>query len=347
MRSRLSSLLTLVIGLSAGVCSAPAVQDPWFHAAQGLAAAEGFPGYANLCDLESRVRDVNARQGQSKRGENAGQSRPTGSRTPAKPLPPTRIFDNLYFFGTSSVGAWLYGTEEGYLLIDSLNNDQEAEQYILGGMAELGLESSAIRYILVTHAHGDHYGGADLLAERLGIEIMMSAPDWLLARNMGTHPRFGPPPVSGLTVHDGQTVSFGRSKLDIHLTPGHTPGTISPVFEVQDGDARHSVMLWGGTGFNFGPNVAMFEAYADSAIKMREISRASRVDVFVSSHPRRDGSIAMMSELANRASGAPHPFVRGESGYALFTVLEQCALAQAARFQIESSQQQNESHLNK
>ncbi len=327
-----------VLPLSSAEASLSAQQ----HAALGLDAAKMAPGYANLCNLDARIRNVNLprtagvsggrraeQDADSKRGQSRARQR---KRVTSAPIPPTQVFDNLYFLGTASVGAWLYGTEEGYILIDGLNNDQEAERYIIRGMASLGLNPKAIKHIVVTHAHGDHYGGADYMAERLGVEIMMSAPDWKLASFLGNHPRFGPPPKSGITVTDGQVLTLGEGSMTLHITPGHTPGTLSPVFKVYDNGESHMAMLWGGTGFNFGPYRQIFLKYANSAAKMRRIARNAGVDVFLSGHPKRDGSDQLITQLQQRDVQQPHPFVKGEQGYALFTVLEQCALAQAARF---------------
>lgn len=341
-----AALAMLALSISSTAAKAQMPAEAERHAAAGLAAAVAFPGYANLCDLSKRMRNVNAVLTRSAKPDAAtgrkGEAGDTnGGRTPPlrlKPdlLPPMQVFDNLFFLGTPGVSAWLYGTEEGYILIDALNNDEDAEKYILGGMAALGLNPTAIKLILVTHAHGDHYGGADYLADALGIEIAMSAADWDLAAKMGDHPRFGPPPKPGLTVKEGETLKVGTSSLTIHVTPGHTPGTISPIFEVFDGGVRHAAMLWGGTGFNFGPDVKIFETYAASAREMRQTSRSAGVDVFLSNHPRRDESNKMMAQLRQRQTDAPHPFVKGEAGFTLFTVLEECALAQAARFKAVS-----------
>lgn len=300
----------------------------------GLDAADRWPGYASLCELEIRIRNVNVpRSGvnddrRSTRQRSGGPS----SRVERRPLPPLQVFDNLYFLGTRSVSAWLYGNDDGYILIDGLNTDEEAQRFILGGMETLGLDAADLKGVLVTHGHGDHYGGADYIAEQLDIDIMMTQADWTLAQSLGTHPRFGPPPESGVVVEDGQTIEFGDSALVVHVTPGHTPGTISPIFPVYDNGTRHVAMLWGGTGFNFGPNPEIFQQYADSASRMRAISKNAGVDVFLSNHSRRDGTVEMMKALAERKPGEPHPFVLGDKGYSLFTVLEQCALAQAERF---------------
>lgn len=322
---------TLIILLSSPLVLASSADE---HARRGLAAADHWPGYASLCDLEAAIRDVNApRPAFSRAAEAAAQRRGSSREVRDSMAPqPVQVFDNLYFLGTGSVSAWLYGDETGYILIDGLNSDDEAQRYIFEGMRKLGLTPAAIKGVLVTHGHGDHYGGADYVASQLGIDVMMSEADWRLVATQGEHPRFGPPPKQGAVVTDGQVIAAGTSRLSVYVTPGHTPGTLSPVLTVYDKGEPHVAMLWGGTGFNFGPHPAVFEDYASSAARMRDVARAAGVDVFLSNHPGRDGALAQMKALAARQDGTPHPFVSGEAGYSLFTVLEQCALAQAARF---------------
>lgn len=310
------------------------------HAALGIEAAAHFEGFASLCDLNARIRDVNAPRPESSGASgNHGSARRTGHdgssvrpETLLPPLPPMKVFDNLYFLGNHSVSAWLYGNENGYILIDALNTAEEAEKFILGGMQELGLSPRAIKYLLVTHAHGDHYGGATYLANNLGIDILMSEEDWTLADQTPPHPRFGSAPARGRTVVDGEILETESGSLRVLLTPGHTPGTISPLLSLMDGDQSHTALLWGGVGFNFGPNPEIFRQYAASAAKARSTAEEAGVDVFLSNHVRRDGSDVLMETLANRSEGEPHAFVTGDIGYKLFDVLEHCALAQAARF---------------
>lgn len=330
-----STLVGLACAFIAQSVSAEDLTPAQTLAAKGVTAAEGrFEGYSSLCDLDRRIRNVNVPRVKKQRpaGTPSDRSPRSAEGAQRKPIPPTQVFDNLWFLGTPQVTTWLYGTAEGYVLIDGLNTDEEAQEYVLDGMAQLGLDPSAIEMILVTHGHGDHYGGADYLADTLGVDIFMSQPDWDLVSTLGVHPRFGPPPASGKVVADGDVLHFGRSEMQVHITPGHTPGTVSPVFEVRDGDTRHMAMIWGGTGFNFGPDVGIFEQYADSASKMRTEVKEQEIAVFLSGHPGRDGTLPRLAALADRSAEASHPFVRGQSGLALFDVLENCALAQAARF---------------
>ena len=62
------------------------------------------------------------------------------------PLTSTKVFDNHYYIGTKSVVVWALQTSDGIILIDSIwdNND-----------AQLIIDD-----ILISHGHGDHYGGA-------------------------------------------------------------------------------------------------------------------------------------------------------------------------------------------
>lgn len=306
-------------------------------AARGLESAAFWPGLASLCDLNMELRDVNVpRMGDDEAGlppapRGAGGERPGGGINEAA-LGPMKVFDDLYFLGNSGVSAWLVGTEEhGYVLIDALNTDAEAERDIIGGMAALGLDPGKIRHFIVSHGHGDHYGGHRYLTQRLGLPVTMSAPDWALVAILGDHPRFGPAPVRGNTVQEGDIIRLGDTEVRILVTTAHTPGTISPIITVHDNGVPHRAMLWGGTGLNFGPNEARLRQYAASAARLREVAREAGVDIFLSNHPARDGSAQSMRALAARAPGQPNPFVRGADALRAFDLLEYCPLAQAER----------------
>jgi metallo-beta-lactamase class B len=49
---------------------------------------------------------------------------------------------------------------------------------IEGGMVQLGLDPRQIKYIVVTHGHGDHYGGAGYLVGKYHPHVIAGEADW-------------------------------------------------------------------------------------------------------------------------------------------------------------------------
>jgi hypothetical protein len=45
---------------------------------------------------------------------------------PQVEIPPTKIFDNFYYFGFNTVGGWALTTSAGIVLIDTLNSTDDA-----------------------------------------------------------------------------------------------------------------------------------------------------------------------------------------------------------------------------
>src|SRR5579863_9939540 len=80
--------------------------------------------------------------------------------SPADPLiEPTKIFDNVYAIGRSGTVVYAITTPDGIILIDS-GYANEVESVLLAGMSKLGLDAAKIKYVIVTHGHADHFGGA-------------------------------------------------------------------------------------------------------------------------------------------------------------------------------------------
>lgn len=309
----------LVLLLPAACAPFPGSEAPLVaHIAAPVDPVADFPGVRNLCDT-ARARTLPTQQ----------QLDATGSVA----APPTRVFDNLYFVGSQGVSSWAVSTSGGIILIDALNNEEEARTIIEPGLRALGLDPVEIRYVVVTHAHGDHYGGARHFAER-GARIVMSEIDWqeLAGPTLQfDHPSWGRPPRRDIAVRNGHRLTLGDTSIELRVTRTHTPGTISPIIPVRDGARRHRVMLWGGTALNFGPVLERLQSYAGEAERMRRIAVRRGVDVFVSTHPGSDASRRRIEALGVRAAGDPHPYVIGRARVdAVLAKIAECARANEA-----------------
>ncbi|SDO89934.1 MBL fold metallo-hydrolase [Selenomonas ruminantium] len=95
------------------------------------------------------------------------------------PIEPVQVFDNLFYIGTISVAQFIVRTSEGLIMIDSGWDEQDAD-YAAASMKKLGLSPADTRYILLTHGHSDHYGGAQFFKDKyapqakVGINIIDS-----------------------------------------------------------------------------------------------------------------------------------------------------------------------------
>ena len=259
----------------------------------------------------------------------------------AKPAPPPgQAFDNLYFVGADWVSAWAIKTSDGIILIDALNTQAEAAALIEGGMRKLGLDPAQIKYVVVTHGHGDHYGGAPYIAAKYRARVVMSDIDWTMTetRLEFATPIWGAPPKRDVSVKDGHRLTLGDTTLTLYVTPGHTMGTISPVFDVVAGGQKHRAMLWGGTSFNFGKDLPRLDSYIGSTQRMGKVAQAERIDVLLSNHSGVDSSQARLAALRQQPPGAAaaNPFVIGTAAVErAMNVMGECAQAQRDRFAMQ------------
>ena len=255
------------------------------------------------------------------------------------PLAPMQVMDELYFLGSRWTTAWAIKTAGGLIIVDAMDNADEAEHYIEGGLRKLGLDPAEIRYVVISHAHGDHYGGAQYLKQKFNPRLVMSEIDWNALEEtqrdplFGTkrNPLFGEPPKRDMAVADGDTIQLAGTALKFHVIPGHTLGTLATVFTVHDRGEPHRAVAWGGTAYNFGPLPDRLQLYSDTTIKYRAILKQENADIFLSNHVSFDDAVAKMAALKDRAPGQPNPFVVGRDAVQRFlTVLGECALATKA-----------------
>jgi len=323
--------LTLAVLLGAAL-SAQSVDTVESHVAAANALNAATPtALINLCQPAQAARAARpARRGGQPPAAQQPQPPPDRSRWAREPL---KVFDNLHYVGEQAYSAWAITTPAGNIIIDPIY-DYSVEEQVVGGLKKLGHDPAQIKYVVVSHAHRDHAGGAWYLQERFGARVLLTAADWeLLERNTQKWPK----PKRDIVVADRQQLTLGDSTLTFVHTFGHTPGTMSTILPVTDNGIRHVAALWGGTGFNFTitperPAAHWFDAYIASARRFREAAAKAGADVFLSNHPNWDGSNDKMARLAARKAGEPHPYVVGAKAVQnYFTIAEHCARAAKLR----------------
>ena len=250
---------------------------------------------------------------------------------------PVKVFDNLYFVGQTEYSAWAITTSAGIIVMDAIF-DYSVEDEVVRGLTTLGLDPNQIKYVVVSHAHGDHVGGARILQKR-GAHIVMSGPDWdLMERSRVNFDK----PTRDIVATDGQKLTLGDTTVTMYLTPGHTLGTISSIFPVKDSGTTHMAAYWGGTAFNWvrGPAAYItperparfwFDAYTRSAQRFSELAVGAGADVLLSNHTKYDLSTTKLALVQKRALGSANPYVIGKENVQRFlTIAEECGQAGSA-----------------
>jgi glyoxylase-like metal-dependent hydrolase (beta-lactamase superfamily II) len=138
-----------------------------------------------------------------------------------------------------------------YIIVDQATKRSILVDAPIG--TERAIEAAAgtdVQMIIVTHRHGDHWAGIDLVKSALG------APVWCHEADRAPYKEkvFD-------TIGDGAVIPIGETAVRVVHTPGHTPGSICLLVDTTDGP----VAITGDTLFPGGPG------RSDSAEALREM----------------------------------------------------------------------------
>lgn len=231
-----------------------------------------------------------------------------------KATPPFQFAPHSYYVGTAYVGAFLFNTDKGLVLLDQ--GFAETVYLLFESIRELGFSPKDVKYLLVSHGHFDHCGGTRLVQEytkakvyisREDADMMEKHPEWVSLGNPNMIP-FKP----DCFYSDDSILDFGNVKIETMLTPGHTPGTTS-FFIKDDGFV---LAMHGGLGFNTLTDKYMDnnpewprdirEKYLDSLYRMKD----RKVDIPFPSHP---GQVPFMEKAGTYKAGKENPFISPEN----------------------------------
>lgn len=162
---------------------------------------------------------------------------------------PFALADDLYWVGTAELGAFLFTSTAGHILLDvplAANVDR-----VQDSIEALGFELRDVQILAISHAHFDHAGGVAEMKRRTGAEVVALPSSVELLESGGrTDFYLEPedaafPPVNvDRVIAPGSTLRLGPWELTAHWTPGHTRGCTSWSASVRvAGQARHALIL--------------------------------------------------------------------------------------------------------
>jgi metallo-beta-lactamase class B len=231
-------------------------------------------------------------------------------------IEPAKIFDNLYLVGPCYVSVWLLTTPQGDILFDT--TQEPFVDHVVDNIKKVGVNLRDIKYIVLSHGHLDHVGGAAKLQELTGARVVAVEEDWKMIADLdgkkgnregGGNNRM---PKKDMVVKEGDHLDLGDQHLLFHHHPGHTPGVLSTEgIKVYDGGKPYTAMLMGGGGYRGGLKEA-----EQSLVTAQQVAAIKGVQVNLQIHSWAEpngypggGVLERAMMLKDRKPGDPHPFV--------------------------------------
>ena len=127
-------------------------------------------------------------------------------------------------------------------------------------------------------------------------------------------------------------LTVGDTSVQIVTMPGHTPGTLSFLFEIKDNGKPLRVAYVGGTAIPFDAKPDYYDTYIASSRKMAKAAGDYRATVILSNHTEFDLGYYKAHTAASRKPGEANPFDVGRAAVGrYFTVVDDCATAAKMR----------------
>jgi len=230
-------------------------------------------------------------------------------------IEPFKVFDNLYYVGPCYVSVWLVTTPQGHILFDSAQ--EPYVDHVIANIRKVGVNLRDIKYIILSHGHLDHVGGAARLQEATGARVVAVAEDWTMiealdGKSNRRDPKPNRMPKRDMVVRDGGTLTLGNQTLTFHQLPGHTPGVLmTEGITVFDGGTSYKAVVPAGAAG--GPGLAGAEQGVKNANKLAAI-QGVQVNLQIHSWAEPNGYpgggvLERAVLLKTRKPGSPHPFV--------------------------------------
>lgn len=228
-------------------------------------------------------------------------------------LPGFKVCGNIYFVGEYRASSHLIDTGEGLILIDT--GYAETADIIMNNMKSLGFDIKDVKIILHSHGHGDHTFGTRRLLEHCTAETYIAREDVPLLgmKNLRYHEELAFTPSK--FFEDGCTVRLGNTEILCLHTPGHTAGTYSFFWNVEENGKILRAGTFGGAGVGQMKKRFLWDrslSYFQRGMFYRSLDRLTdeRVDVFIGNHAWNNDT---HGRYAKSLEGGENPFVDGNA----------------------------------
>ena len=235
---------------------------------------------------------------------------------------PFQIWGNIWYVGDSWVCVHLIDTGDGLLLIDSGNCG--CTDMLIQAIWEAGFNPKDVKWIIHSHGHLDHIGGANFFKKLFGTKLYLGEPDarmfrekpWISAifdANSDLNELF----VPDYEIKEGDVLTFGNTTIRFTLVPGHTDGCIAMFFDAHNGTETKRCGYYGGFGFNTlqkdylieigDPTYQTRQTYLNSLAKVRN----EKVEIFLGNHCINNDTLGRRQKQLDNPDG-PNPFIDTE-----------------------------------
>ena len=228
-------------------------------------------------------------------------------------IAPFKVMDNVYYVGPGSVSVWLVPTSAGLILFDTAQ--EPYVDYVIDNIRKVGFDPKNIKYILLTHGHLDHFGGANKIKALSGARVALTEGDWNFMEQQAKArpPKAGDePPARDMVIKEGDTITLGDTKVKVYVLPGHTPA--SPAYEltVYDNKKPYKGFVFGGPGPRNGVEggTEFLKSIERLEKNFTDVQVALNVHSFLNSYPYPNnmGLLEMRDVKAKNPNG-PNPFI--------------------------------------